>query len=358
MIEANPQAARMLQSLAPEISEVACTHLFSRVPDIGELFGSDYSKLWADHFQQRLTELSTAIAAGQPELFVGRVAWTRGAMEARGQSGRLIDTSLASLRQALIEVLNDNVCPEAISLVEQAAVELAQAPCVLEESALDARRPLDRISLRFLQASMEGNVRVAIQIILDSLEEGVSAQDLMLRVLMPAQAEVGRLWHRAEISIAEEHIVTATTERAMALIAQRAPCARDNGYSAVCAAVSGNVHDVGIHAISYLLELNGWRAVYLGHDMPRHDLPAAVEFYDADVVLLSLALSAQLSNLQSAVAEIRKHCPKVQIMVGGNAFAASSGLWKKTGADGFAPNGEQAVVLANELVQPVTYSLN
>ena len=41
---------------------------------------------------------------------------------------------------------------------------------------------------------------------------------------------------------------------------------------------------------------------------------------------------------------------RVKIIVGGHALNASKELWKELGADGYASNAEEAVLVANELL--------
>ncbi len=353
MIQANSETARLLEQNAGQISQAASRHLLATAPDVVSKLGGDASRVWTQHFDQRVLELSTAVAAGEPRLFVSRVNWSREAMTARGQDEQFISSTLQSLRYALIEVMHDNVCGDIITVIDKAEQELYDNQCAYEQSLLDPRNPTDRMALLYLQAILEGNSREATRIVIDEMGDGLDARSAILKVLMPAQREVGRLWHLGEVTVAEEHQVTGTTQHTMALIAQMTKHAPDNGYTAVCASVSGNVHDLGIRAISYMLEMEGWRTIYLGADVPAYDLPAAADFYDADVMMLSLALSSQLPKLRTAIRSIREHNAKLQIMVGGNAFYGISGLWRKIGADGYAPDGEQAVLLAKELVTPL-----
>ena len=108
-----------------------------------------------------------------------------------------------------------------------------------------------------------------------------------------------------------------------------------------------------MHKIAYFLEMEGWKTIYLGADVPPDELPSTAEFYDADIMLLSLAISSQLPGLQTAITTTRQHQPDLKILVGGSAFAETTGLWRKIGADGYARDGEQALVLAKELVSPL-----
>ncbi|MFW2404162.1 MAG: cobalamin B12-binding domain-containing protein, partial [Gammaproteobacteria bacterium] len=183
------------------------------------------------------------------------------------------------------------------------------------------------------------------------VDEGLGVPEAIFNVLLPAQREVGRLWHVNDISIAEEHMVTMTTQRLMAVLASRAQRAPDRGRTAVAAAVAGNIHEIGIRALAYLLEFEGWRTIYLGSDVPKSELPAAIECFDADIVLLSLALSSQLPALRRTIEEIRsKTGDRVKIMVGGNGLNGAPDLWKELGADGYALTADAALAVAAELV--------
>ncbi len=175
----------------------------------------------------------------------------------------------------------------------------------------------------------------------------MTVRDLITSVLLPAQYEVGRLWHQDLLTIAEEHLVTSTTLRLLAVLASKQKPKPDNAQTVVCAAVNGNIHDVGIRAIAYLLELEGWRTISLGGDVPKSQLPAAIQFFDADVVMLSCALTTQIPDLRRSIEAIRQQADRpVRILVGGNAFAMSPNLWKELGADGHAADADGAIRLA------------
>ena len=347
-MKANPFAAEILENSATGFATAACGQLREDSPAVMERFAPRAADSWKKHYVQRLLELAAAVAAGQPELFVSRVSWSKRAFEARGfQSGDLT-ASLQSLKQVLGEKLPPTASEEALQCIEAAVADLDK-PAVAEESQLDAVNPRDKLALLYLQSVLEGNVRHAMQSVLDSLDD-FSVKEIILRVLIPAQTEIGRLWHLDQVSVAEEHLVTTTTQRLMAIVVEHAKRKPDNGKTALAAAVAGNVHDVGIRAIGYLLELEGWRTIFLGADVPRRDLPAAAQFFNTDVVLLSCALSVQLKSVRNTVAEIRKRCEQpVKIMVGGLAFYGSPDLWRSTGADGYAENADDALARADEL---------
>lgn len=355
MITPNPEAAKAIEANAANIAATACNQFIKTQPQLASQASVDIYDSWAHHFQQRVMELSAAVAAGEPALFTARVEWSRQAMAARFLQNINLRDTLQSLREVLTETLPPDSLAEALHCLDQAINDYSEEPAKPEVSQLDPGHALERLALFYLQAALEGNVNEAMQIVLDAVDDGLDARQAITGVLLAAQREVGHLWHLDQITIAEEHLVTTTTQRLMAILASKVKRAPDRGKTAVAAAVSGNVHDIGIRAISYLMEMDGWRMIFLGPDVPRNNLPAAVHFYDADLVMLSLTLSSQLSSMCDTVAAIRSHCENnVKILVGGNAFRDAPETWKSTGADAYAESAEQVLQVAEQLVAPKT----
>ena len=349
-IQPVPNAAPELESHANAIAAAAAEHLLEHHPHIAERFGADAQAVWTEHLRQRLLELCAAMASGEVALFVSRVTWSRTAMRARNVEPGDLDASLASLRSIIGPYLKDEAKGAAGECLDAAISAIGHESLEPEKCTLDPGLLPERIALRYIQAVIAGNAIPGMAIVLDAVDDGLSVAEAIFKVLLPAQREVGRLWHVNEISIAEEHMVTMTTQRLMAVLASRAQRAPDRGCTAVAAAVSGNIHDIGIRAIAYLLEFDGWRTIYLGSDVPKSELPAAIKCFEADVVLLSLALSSQLPALRRAIAEIRTTAGTgVKIMVGGNGLNGAPDLWRELGADGYATTADDALAVADEL---------
>jgi len=351
MNDVRANTAALLERHAAEIAGAAAGRLLEQHPAMRARFGDGAADIWTEHLLERVRELCAAVAAGEPELFVSRVSWSRAAMAARGVQTSELEASLESLRAGVTRVLTGAEQQSALECIDSAIASFATGEWDPREPVLDPGLLPDRIALRYIQAVVAGNAVPGMAIVTDAVDDGLSVRDALMKVLLPAQREVGRLWHLNELSVAEEHMVTMTTQRLMAVLAERARRAPDRGRTAVTAAVAGNIHDIGIRAIAYLLEMDGWRSIYLGADVPKSDIPAAVQCFDADIVLLSLALTSQLPSLKRSIDAIREVSGSdVQIMVGGNGLKGAPKLWEELGADGYAVDADQALALAAELV--------
>jgi methanogenic corrinoid protein MtbC1 len=351
MTRASSQSPEDLTAQAASVARAAADTLLEQHPAMRERFGANALQVWTDHLCQQIVELSAALAAGKPELFASRVAWLRTTMAARDVPVTDLDISLESLRGTLGSLLEANLRSAALDCIDRARAALDGTAAEVQSSTLDPGLATDRVAIRYVQAIVAGNALAGMEIVMDAVREGLRLRDAILKVLLPAQREAGHLWHLNRISIAEEHMVTSTTQRLMAVLASYAEHIPDRGRTVVAAAVAGNTHDIGIRAISYLLEFEGWRTIYLGPDVPRREFPEAVKCFDADIVMLSLALTTQLPALRRTIDAIRERCgDSVKILVGGTGLADAPDLWREVGADGYAADAESTLNLAEELV--------
>lgn len=344
-------AARLLEQGASGLAGFAASLLLEEHPEVEERYAPDAMQTWKGYFRQRLLELAAAVQAGETPLFTARLEWARQAHVARGQQ---VDDLILGL-QALSRVLGEHLPEAARSLpqrmLEEARTQLQQTEPTLDEEGLDPEDPYQRRALEYLHSILEGKGHQAIDDVLTLVQEGASPLDVYLEILLPAQREIGRLWHRGEVNIAEEHLVTSTTERAQSVLVHSAPAVEPNGRTVVAAAVAGDQHDIGLRAVSDAYQLAGWRTLFLGRNMPPRDLAEALGFFDADLLLLTATLTTHLPRVRDTIEAVRQHSgPDVRILVGGATFDESPDLWEKVGADAHAPTIREALDVGARLV--------
>jgi methanogenic corrinoid protein MtbC1 len=342
-------AAELLKRSAAGYAGTAAELLLERRPALRKQAGAFAA--WKSNLTQRTIELAAALAAGEESLFTERLNWARKTFIAREQDDTLLQDSVACLRESLAGSLPPPAAKVSLDFLDTALDAISGPMPAPDASELDPAREADKLALRYLQLALEGKSPDAIQLILDAVDGGLAATSAYVDVLLPAQREIGRMWHADEVNVAEEHIVSATTSRVMAILAHTAPRIAINGKTVVSACVPSNVHDLGIRALSDLFYLHGWNAVYLGADVPDIDMPGAISYFAADLLLLSATLSVQIAAATDVVRAVRERSERpVRIMVGGAAFAEAPDLWRQTGADAYVGDAIGALRVGAELV--------
>ena len=340
--------AEMLLARAREIGEAAARELCAHCAEARDAFSPLSIAKWGEQLQGRVQELAAAVAYDAPDSFVAQIGWTRSAFTVRGVCCSHIATSLTALTKVLARELPPDDFAWVENLLARAAREAA-APACDSSSKLSSDSALALASAEYLVAILEGDRRKAAERIRVLQESGVEAAAIYTGVLGPSLCEIGRLWHLGEISVAEEHFATTTTQRVMSEVCARATPARRDGRAVVAASVEGDFHDMGVRVIADLLELSGWRVVFLGASIPADELAGAVRDFEGDLVAISATLPVHLRAVEAAVASVRALPRRCPVLVGGSAFCQCPDAWRAMGADGFALGAADAVRAAEQL---------
>lgn len=186
---------------------------------------------------------------------------------------------------------------------------------------------LDTLSARYLDAQLAADRTEAVRLIIEEgAGRGVPVTDLLTRVILPAQREIGRLWQDNRITIADEHLATAISQLVIAQLYGRAERAPARGQRILVACVEGEYHDLGARVAADLLDLEGYDVQFAGANVPVDALRALVQRHQPDLVVLSVTMSFNAGALRRSVEAIRE-IPgrRIPIAAGGHAFAWAPG---------------------------------
>lgn len=307
---------------------------------------------WKTWFEHRVQELAAAVSAGKPQLFEQQVRRAASHFKSRNRSVQVIERAFQSLRSVLETELPPNARPVAERYLTAAAVGLESVD-VRADSEASADTEEGRLTASYLIAILEGDRRKAFSVLREAASSGWSLTDLYLKVLAPAQREVGQMWIDDEINIADEHFATTTTKMAISQLYASSETGLANGKTVLAAAVPGNRHDIGLQMIANVFELDGWQAISLGADLPTEDLVHAAEVFRADLLLISAAVSSHLTAVRDSIRALREYEPTsdIKILVGGAAFAGVAELAEQYGADGYAADATDALATGRRLLE-------
>jgi methanogenic corrinoid protein MtbC1 len=351
MMNPHPFVARVLTRGSRALAAYAAADFLDAHPVAAAGVTADRLSGWQDWLSERLDELAAALAAEDEAIFTRQVEWATALLAARGVASELVRASLESLRQVVERELPETVWPLTVEYLDRA---LRCLPEDLEASStrLQPNTPAGRLAAQYLLAVFQGDSQRANRLLLDALDEGLSVKRLFTNVLLPAQVEVGRMWHANEINVAEEHFASATTKTIMAQLMSRAEFRPSNGKTMLAAGVAGNHIDIGLQAVADFFEMDGWRAIQLGANVPTGDIVQAVACFEADLLGLSASQSTQLETVRQTINAVRstERGENLKIIVGGFAFEQAHNLPLQLGADGYAADPATAVELGRDLV--------
>ena len=299
-----------------------------------------------------LCGLDVSLEVGAPELLAPQLRWeaNRWHQVADAASGpRLWD----SVRQVLTQHLDELTLLSVARHVEHA--EALAAGDVGRAQFRRARSGLAGLSgdvTRYFEHAVAGRDAEAVGHVLALADAGWSVPELLLGVIAPAQDELGRLWERGALSVAQEHMATAVTHLAMYSLYPRLFEVERVGHTLVAATPPGDRHSVGLRMVADLLQHRGWDVQYVGTSCPVDDIIDAVVDAGATLLLLGASMTCHLPGLQRALGHIRadRRTDGLTVMVGGRPFRDAPALRSWVAADLVAAHAHEAVEEADRLL--------
>lgn len=218
--------------------------------------------------------------------------------------------------------------------------------------AIDPREGVGALAERYLQVLLEARRREATELIMSAVESGqLGVRQLYLEVFEPVLREVGRLWQNNQISIAQEHFISATTQLVMSRLYPRIFTTQRRDLRMVAACAGQELHEIGLRMVADFFELEGWDTYYLGANLPIGAVLDAVRERRADLLALSATMPRHISYVREVIQGVRTDAAlrATTVLVGGAAFSGPNERWRALGADGCARDAAGAVALAMRL---------
>jgi len=197
---------------------------------------------------------------------------------------------------------------------------------------------------------VEGDNASVTQNVQEALATGTGASAILNDALIPAMAEVGRLFEEGEYFVPEMLISARAMKGAMAALK---PYLQQGELKyagkVVIGTVKGDLHDIGKNLVSLMLEGAGFQVHDLGSDVSAEKYIESVRSSDANIVAMSALLTTTMVNMKSIITALEEAGlrDKVKVMIGGAPVTES--FAKQIGADGYAPDASRAVAVAKSL---------
>lgn len=199
-----------------------------------------------------------------------------------------------------------------------------------DSASREAVRAAARSSRFYLDALRGADPAGAYRIAQEALAQGLTIPQLYQRVIAPAMYEIGTLWEKGAITVADEHLATGLTHRVLAALrppprveaAMGGPAPRGR---VMLAAIEGEQHALGLRMVADVLEDVGFHTIYLGADVPSEALLQALSCFAPDMLALSVTMSELAPRLQEVAGAARKAHPGIGLLVGGQGASAPEG---------------------------------
>ncbi len=145
------------------------------------------------------------------------------------------------------------------------------------------------------------------------------------QVITPAMHEIGVLWEKGALTVADEHLATALTHRVLAALRPPLRVEADGSGAplgqgrVMFAAVEGEQHSLGLRMAADVAEEAGFETIYLGADVPTDALVQAVDSLSPDRLVLAATMPELTPRLGEVGDTVRRTHPRLDLLIGGQA---------------------------------------
>ena len=184
------------------------------------------------------------------------------------------------------------------------------------------------------------------------LEEGAEVSHILLKLLAPTARRLGEMRTADEADFRQVTSGVCELQRMLHMLTRPGSHpAVHNGPQALLLPAPEEQHSFGLLIVAEMFRSDGW-TVSTNLAPGKVDIDRAVSATPFAIVGFSLSCETLIGPLSSAIGVVRsKSCnPDTKIMVGGPAFDAVPGLYRKVGADLQATDASHALALARALI--------
>ena len=344
-------ASEVIRDRQTAIAATLVEREFARHPELVQQYGPIDREKSLQDAGDHLAFLAQALALNSPALFRDYVAWAKVMLARRN----VLAADLAFHLECLAGVVQEQLPAETGALAAEFVTAAVRAMPAMPEDLptfMSDHLPLSPLAHQYFAALRRGERHLASQLVLNAVTAGTPVKDIYLNVFQPAQYEIGRLWQTNRITVAQEHYCTAATQLIMSQLYPHIFASAKNGRTLVATCVSGDLHEIGVRMVADFFEMDGWNTFYLGANTPHPSVIATLVERQAGVLAVSATISYHVEAVRDLIRAVRAHpaARQVRILAGGYPFNHDPDLWRNVGADGTAPDAQQAITLADHLV--------
>lgn len=206
---------------------------------------------------------------------------------------------------------------------------------------------------QMIKAITDGKKQKVVDLAERALQKDISPMEVLKEGCIKGITEVGRRYDEGTFFLPE---LVMGAEAMIAAVEVVKPAMEKSGHKmrmkgrGLSGTVEGDIHDIGKTIVNSFLSANGFDIIDLGTDVAVETFINKVRIIKPDLLLMSALLTTTMPRQQEVIESLKESglCADVKVMVGG---APVTKEWAtEIGADGYAEDAVQALMVAEELV--------
>lgn len=147
-------------------------------------------------------------------------------------------------------------------------------------------------------------------------------KEVLIEVIFPFLERIGMLWITGRINPAQEHFVSNIIRQKLLSATNDLPIPMQSNTKVLLFLPEGELHEIGILFIQYLVKSHGLQNWYLGANVPLEDIAFIANAKQPTHIYTHLTAIAQNFNLAKFVAQLQESVPLIPLIISGPVVAS------------------------------------
>jgi 5-methyltetrahydrofolate--homocysteine methyltransferase len=167
-------------------------------------------------------------------------------------------------------------------------------------------------------AIFAGDKEFISELIKRALVKGITAIDIVNKVMIPAITLVGESFDRKDCFLPQLISSAEVVKRGFAVLEPDLKESTNKKEALVIiATVEGDIHDIGKNIVALIMSNHGFEVIDLGKDISARTILREIKRYKPDIVGLSALMTTTMVNMEEVLSLVRAENIKVEFMLGG-----------------------------------------
>jgi methanogenic corrinoid protein MtbC1 len=206
------------------------------------------------------------------------------------------------------------------------------------------------LSRNYLEPLLNGDRNACRTIIDAALAKGITAYDLLTKLVWPTMERVQSLFRDDRITTTNLNLATRLNRSLTDQLTARLERSEPNGRKALIFCGNAEPEELGGQLCADLFEVNGWTVRFAGGGVPDDEVLKLIGDERPDLLVMFGTLPSGVPAVRKLIDYLREvnSCPNMQVMCCGGIYKRAEGLADEIGADLYAPDAAEAVEIAND----------
>lgn len=175
---------------------------------------------------------------------------------------------------------------------------------------------------KFAETLLRGEEREAGAQLVEAYLNGATLTALFDRTITEAMHQIGDLWFKGKITVADEHLATGVVFSALHTMSGIMMPVESTGLKAICCGIEGDLHELPVQLAKMTLESEGLEVQSLGPNTPLFALSEMVARQRPQLVCISARSILDLGRATVEYSQFRKITGKsgASVIIGGEGF--------------------------------------